>query len=352
MKTARRMVTALATLAGMMWAATAQAGDLTPPGPPGATMHTLEEIYQELLSTKQQVGDLEARLNANGQYVTSGDMVLIPAGEFEMGDAFDPEGYDDELPVHTVSVSAFYMDATEVTKAKWDEVYTWATGKGYAFDNAGSGKATNHPVHTVNWYDCVAWANARSQYDGFTPCYTNANGTAYTNSTVAFSGGCDWSASGYRLPTEAEWEKAARGGASGRRFPWEDANTIQHARANYYASSSYSYDTSPTTGFHPSYATGGYPYTSPVGSFAPNGYGLYDMTGNLYEWCWDWYNSGYYATSPGADPQGPASGSNRVLRGGYWGGNANDYCRVASRVSYSPGHEFHYLGFRLVRAAQ
>jgi formylglycine-generating enzyme required for sulfatase activity len=335
MKTARRMVTALALLAGMMWAASAQAGDLTPPGPPGATMHTLEEIYQELLSTKQQVGDLEARLNATGQYVSSGDMVLIPAGSFSMGDAFT-EGGTDERPVHTVSVSAFYMDATEVTKAKWGEVYTWATGKGYAFDNAGSGKATNHPVHTVNWYDCVAWANARSQYDGFTPCYTNANGTAYTNSTVA---------------TEAEWEKAARGGASGRRFPWEDANTMQHARANYRAFSSYSYETSPTTDYHPSYATGGTPYTSPVGSFAPNGYGLYDMAGNLYEWCWDWYDSGYYATSPGADPRGPASGSKRVFRGGSWLIPA-DNCRVAYHDDFSPGNEGFYLGFRLVRAAQ
>jgi formylglycine-generating enzyme required for sulfatase activity len=281
-------------------------------------------------------------------------MVLIPAGSFSMGDAFDPEGADDELPVHTVSVSAFYMDETEVTKAKWDEVYAWATRHGYTFDNAGSGKATNHPVHTVNWYDCVAWANARSQYGGFTPCYTNANGTTYTNSTAAFAGGCDWSADGYRLPTEAEWEKAARGGASGRRFPWNDSDNISHSRANYYASSSFNYDTSPTTGYHPDYDTGGFPYTSPVGSFAPNSYGLHDMAGNVGEWCWDWHGSTYYASLPGTDPSGPASGSGRVRRGGYWTSTAIGpyYCRVAERSYNSPGVDNNYLGFRLVKNAQ
>jgi formylglycine-generating enzyme required for sulfatase activity len=338
------------------------AGDLTPPAAPGATMHTLEEIYQELQATWQQVAELEAnqaaieaRLNADGKYVTSGSMVLMPAGEFTMGDAFDPEGGTDELPVHTVNVSAFYMDATEVTKARWDEVYTWATSQGYSFDNAGAGKATNHPVHTVNWYDCVKWANARSQFKGFTPCYTNADGSVYTNG--AFSGGCNWSADGYRLPTEAEWEKAARGGAGGRRFPWEDDNTIRHARANYYASSSYSYDRS-TGGYHPDYGSGGTPYTSPVGSFAPNGYGLYDMAGNLYEWCWDWYSSdsvnppNFYSVSDGAtDPRGPASGSRRVFRGGNWY-NVAHFCRVAYRYDYSPGYENYSLGFRLVRAVQ
>jgi formylglycine-generating enzyme required for sulfatase activity len=282
---------------------------------------------------------------------SSGDptegMVLIPGGEFVMGDTFD-EGDDDELPLHTNTISAFHMDETEVTKAKWDEVYDWATARGYGFDNAGSGKGTNHPVHTVNWYDCVKWANARSELAGFTPCYTNADGSVYTNGT--FSGGCDWSADGYRLPTEAEWEKAARGGAANHRFPWDDSDEIQHARANYFSRDSYAYDTSPTRGDHPDYNSGGYPYTSPVGSFAPNGYGLYDMAGNLYEWCWDWYGGSYYGSSPGADPRGPASGSHRVGRGGNWSYDANG-CRVAGRNGGSPGNEGNALGFRLVRSA-
>jgi len=329
-----------AVVAGMMYASSAQAGDLTPPGPPGSTMHTLEEIYQ-------RVADLESRMVAAEMPATSGSMVLVPAGAFVMGDTFG-DGGSNELPLHTNTLSAFYMDETEVTKAKWDEVYTWAVAHSYTFENAGSGKATNHPVHTVNWYDCVKWANARSEMNGFEPCYTNGNGTIYTNGT--FDGGCNWSATGYRLPTEAEWEKAARGGMANRRFPWDDVNTIQHTRANYYASPG-GYDTSPTSGYHPDYDTGGYPYTSPVGSFAPNGYGLYDMAGNLYEWCWDWYGSTYYASSPSTDPRGPGSGSVRVMRGGYWGSSAF-YCRVADRDVSSPGFESDGLGFRLVRAAQ
>ena len=99
-------------------------------------------------------------------------MVLIPAGSFTMGNCMDPgEGYSDELPLHTVYVSAFYMDRYEVTKALWDEVKAWNGGNGYSYENAGSGKAANHPVQTVNWYDCVKWCNARSEKEGLTPCY-------------------------------------------------------------------------------------------------------------------------------------------------------------------------------------
>jgi sulfatase modifying factor 1 len=282
-------------------------------------------------------------------------MVLIPAGEFQMGDSFK-EGDSDERPVHTVFVSAFYMDKYEVTKGFWDEVANWAAANGYDIEAAdGAGKAGNHPVQDVTWYEAVKWANARSEREGLTPCYY----TDRTQATVYRKGNVDvpiegvkWSGCGYRLPTEAEWEKAARGGCEGHRFPWCDSDEIQHARANYDSSGGYSYDTSPTQGYNPACKTGDAPYTCPVGSFAPNGYGLYDMAGNVWEWVWDWYNGGYYTFSPGSDPRGPASGSTRVVRGGSWFNRASD-CRVANRRDFSPNVKIYYsaLGFRLVRTA-
>ena len=281
---------------------------------------------------------------------TPSGFVLIPAGNFIMGGTFD-DGFSAELPLHTNYVSAFYMEATKVTKAQWDTVYQWATNHGYAFDNAGSGKATNHPVQTVNWYDVVKWCNARSEMDGLTPCYYTASGQMIvyrTGQTNIVDDCVKWSADGYRSPTEAEWEKAARGGSAGHRFPWSDADTITHSRANYYSSSSYAYDVSPTLGYHPTYATGGTPYTSPVGVFTTNGFGLYDMAGNVWEWCWDWYSSSYYSSSPGSDPHGASSGSTRVLRGGGWGSYAF-VCRVANRGNFPPDVEYDYLGLRCAR---
>jgi len=109
-------------------------------------------------------------------------MVRIPAGEFRMGDSFN-EGYSGELPTHVIFVSAFYMEKFEVTKALWDEVYNWANGYGYSFDNIGAGKAANHPVHTINWHDMVKWCNARSEKEGRTPAYyiNAAQTTVYRN---------------------------------------------------------------------------------------------------------------------------------------------------------------------------
>ncbi len=283
-----------------------------------------------------------------------GGMALIPAGSFAMGNCMDAgEGNANELPLHSVYVSAFYMDKHDVSKTQWDDVYTWAVGHGYTFDNAGSGKAASHPVQTVNWYDCVKWCNARSEKEGRTPCYY----TSAAQSTVYRTGDLDnandwvrWSANGYRLPTEAEWEKAARGGTPGHRFPWSDTDTIQHARANYYSDASYTYDTSPTSGYHPTFNDGVYPYTSPVGYFAPNGYGLYDMAGNVWQWTWDWYDDVWYSNTGATknDTRGPTSGASRVLRDGVWKYSAV-LTRCACRSYANPDNSNYYNGFRCVR---
>jgi formylglycine-generating enzyme required for sulfatase activity len=277
------------------------------------------------------------------------DMALIPAGSFSMGDQLE-EGSSDESPVHTVTVSAFYMDKYEVTKVLWDKVANWAITHGYDISAAGgSMKAPSHPVFDVTWYECLKWCNARSEMEGRLPAYytSSAKTTVYRTGEVNVQN--DWVSwnSGYRLPTEAEWEKAARGGRSWLRFPWW--GRIQHARANYYSRDSYSYDTSATRGYHPDYDDGVHPYTSPVGDFAPNGYGLYDMTGNVWEWCWDSYGSSYYGASSGSDPRGPVSGSYRVARGGSWGDDAY-YCRVALRndiINPDFAVPSGYLGFRV-----
>jgi formylglycine-generating enzyme required for sulfatase activity len=271
---------------------------------------------------------------------------LIPQGAFTMGDSLD--GLSD-APTRTVTLDAYYMGKYEVTKAEWDEVRTWGLSNGYTDLAAGSGKASNHPVHSIDWYNMVKWCNARSQKEGLTPAYytNDAQTTIYkTGSVNVTNAQVKWSASGYRLPTEAEWEKAARGGLSGKRFPWGD--TISHSQANYYASSGFSYDSSGSVNnFHPTYATGNYPYTSPVGAFAANGYGLHDMVGNVWEWCWDWY--GTDAVDSQTNPRGTTSGTYRVFRGGSWNYNAGD-SRVAGRYYYNPTDTYNLVGFRVLRS--
>ncbi len=269
-------------------------------------------------------------------------MVLIPTGTYTMGDTLD--GEPDAKPV-AVNLSAFFMDANLVSYSVWRDVYTYAIGQGYQFNNPGAAKGLNHPVISVDWFDCVKWCNARSQQAGLVPVYyTDAALTQiYTNGEPA-TVYPNWSAKGYRLPTEAEWEKGARGGLVGLRFPW--GMTISESQANYQGwIEGSSYDLGPD-GTNIKYTVGDVPYTSPVGSFAPNGYGLYDMAGNVWEWCWDWYGNLY---DGGTDPHGPSLESvfGRVMRGDSWGGHAFG-CRSAARDEVPATLQDLALGFRAV----
>ena len=244
-------------------------------------------------------------------------MALIPAGSFEMGDHFN-EGYASERLVHTVELDAFYMDVNEVTVGQFKR---FVEESGYSYqgnwqDVASRSPTDEHPMVYVSWDDAIAYT--------------------------------EWSDK--RLPTEAEWEYAARGGLTGKRYPWGDE--ITHDDANYAG-------------------TGGkdiWTRTSPVGSFEPNGYGLNDVSGNAWEWTNDLYDGDYYNNSPLRNPQGPnsggiaapppweeleRSGNDRVLRGGFWNCNTaitggETGLRVAARESgWRPNHWFyHYTGFR------
>ncbi len=255
-------------------------------------------------------------------------MVLIPAGEFQMG---SNDGEDNEKPVHTVYLNAFYMDKYEVTNSQYAQFLNDygknadAVGhelidlddedclieKGGSVYRPKSGYE-NHPVIEVTWYGAAAYAQFY----------------------------------GKRLPTEAEWEKAARGGLVGKKYPWGDS--ISPTKANYDSDRSRSYSTADML-----------EYLNPVGSFPPNGYGLYDMAGNVWEWCADEYDKNYYSKSPKDNPTGPGtpilfvnSGftsvkERRVCRGGSWVGNP-DYMRCADRYWGDPAFSFDYQGFRCV----
>ena len=303
-------------------------------------------------------------------------MAYIPDGEFEMGRHLG-EGYDDERPVHAVLVDEFFMSKYEITNQQYCDYLNDANSLGlievrsgvvYAspggtdpycdsnsydddsqIDYSGgifsvrtkAGRdMSDDPMVEVSWYGAASYCNWKSSQEGYESCYNLSTWE------------CDFSKHGYRLPTEAEREYAARGGQHNPyyRFPWGD--TISHSQANYNSfweggSPYYPYDVSPTEGSHPDWDDGIWPITSVVGSFAANGYGLYDMTGNVWEWCNDWYDSNYYNVSPYDNPEGPVSGTYRVMRGGAWNYDAY-YSRVAYRDLSGPDNRSFSGGFRIV----
>ena len=285
-------------------------------------------------------------------------LVLIPGGEFEMGDHYNAGGTD-EVPKHDVYLDAFLMSRYEVTNQQYctylnnarsqgqievradnvvyavgdnDPYLTTYEGSSYSRISYNGSVFTilpdmeNHPVVMVSWYGAVAFANWKSQQQGYQTCY---NLTTWV---------CDLTKNGFRMPTEAEWEYAARGGHHNPyyKYPW-GSNSISCSYLNYRNGTIYC---NPL-------GLSAYPYTATVGYYSPNNFGLYDISGNVWEWCNDWYASDYYGSSPYTNPPGPTSGSYRVVRGGAWNFSAT-YCRVAERSGHAPSHRYDYNGFRLV----
>lgn len=288
--------------------------------------------------------------------------VLVPAGDVELELRTDQFNAGPKRSFRRAYVSAFFISRYEISNEIFERVWKWGESHGYSMFPQGKGlnglrKSAIHPVTSVSWDAAVCWCNARSEMEELKPCYTVSGEVLRSDSIGDGEVFCDWKANGYRLPTEAEWEKAARGGLVGKMFPWGD--TISQKQANYLcdnASFCHSFpeltawDINENRGYHPDYLAGGEPYTSPVGSFPPNGFGLYDMAGNAGEWCWDWHDE--YRTENEPDPRGPPTGSTRVFRGGGW--SLSGYQQSCGwRGSLNPSIPYldqrQGIGFRVVR---
>jgi len=257
------------------------------------------------------------------------DMVQIPGGSFQMG---SNSGDDNEKPVHTVTLSGFYMGKYEVTQEQWTAVMG-NNPSNFTGSPASGEVQSKRPVERVSWYDALVFCNKLSVREGLSPAYRISGSTDPANwGSVPTSSNSTWDAvqivagsTGYRLPTEAQWEYAARGGRG--------------------SPGNYTYSGSDTVGDVAWYTSNSSSKTHEAGKKAPNGLGLYDMSGNVWEWCWDWYGS--YSSGAQTDPVG-ADGSYRVFRGGSWLFSA-EITRSTYRRSNYPHSVSDGIGLRLVR---
>lgn len=299
-------------------------------------------------ATRISVPLQQAPVGAVVQAAVHGD-VLVPAGSFLMGDSFD-EGYpaDGEVPVHAVEISGFRMDTTAVTNQQF-AAFVDATGYRTEAEKYGTsavfhlvvqaptrdilGVATDSP-----WWLNVKgadWAHPAGPGQHWSEIPDHPVVQVSHDDALAY---CQWA--GRRLPTEAEWEYAARGGLEQKRYPW--GNDLLAAGG--------AHNCNIWQGTFPHINTreDGYLATAPVRSFPPNGYGLYEVSGNVWEWCADWFLPKYYRASPAVNPQGPTIGRGRVMRGGSYLCH-DSYCnryRVAARTSNTPDSSSSNLGFR------
>lgn len=268
------------------------------------------------------------------------NMVLVERGEFLMGAPVSMEYFTpEETPQHEVVISKdYYVQTTEVTWAQWKAVRQWGLLNGYSDISEGSAgrpediqSILNYPVVDISWYDIIKWLNAYSEKDGLDPCY-------YVDGFVYRSGKADpvWDdqKTGYRLPTEAEWEFACRGFTATDDY---NGSMSQPGCA----------PLDPVLDLIGWYCGNSGDLSKPVAQKYPNGNGLYDMIGNVWEWCWDWGISQYPADSV-VDPYGPQEGVVRMARGGSWGDIAAS-CRATFRTGLRPDYDQILFGFRPVR---
>jgi formylglycine-generating enzyme required for sulfatase activity len=316
----------------------------------------LEQLSDQALPALRKASDSsdpEIRLRARQLIRTIGlqlrtskttglEMVVIEAGEFSMGSPPGEPGRQPEESPHRVSISRpFMLGIHEVTQGQYELVMK---NNPSHFQPLAGGAArvsdkdtSKYPVECVNWFEAIEFCNRLSKLDGLTPYYTltevHGEGNAINAATATIAGG-----KGYRLPTEAEWEYACRAGTA-TSFWYGVENTGREANLK------------------PIMVAGGYgegpkwqsvSRTVRAGSYPVNPWGIYDMHGNVAEWCWDWHDKDFYKVSPKDDPAGPAAGSQKVLRGGSWM-VLEGSCRSASRYWHTPGERKNYVGFRVAR---